>query len=93
MAGRVEAAEKKARAAAPADMTALQKAAEDAKARADAAAAELASTRTALDEARANVPIAEAKVAESEAKVQFHSARIDRLRSMLDQQVSRGGAA
>lgn len=48
---------------------------------------------TALDEARANVPIAEAKVASCEAKVQFHSARIDRLRSMLDQQVSRGGAA
>ena len=40
---------------------------------------------TRLDEARANVPIAEAKVAESEAKVQYHSARIDRLRAMLAQ--------
>ena len=40
---------------------------------------------TRLDEARANVPIAEAKVAESEAKVQYHSSRIDRLRAMLAQ--------
>lgn len=44
---------------------------------------------TNLDEARANVPIAEARVAETEAKVQCHSARIDRLRSMMEQEAAR----
>lgn len=38
---------------------------------------------TKLDEARANVSIAEAEVVKSEARVQCHSARIDRLRTML----------